>query len=121
MWLGHRSDEEAARLILMRRRRASSRSSGPPFNDTALPYRILKYARLGRRTIAPDLPGCDLGARGGACAGRVRVGGGAALVRGSARPRPDLELRQWATSQTAFRVNGPLWDRLERLGVALGR
>ena len=31
------------------------------FNDTALPYRILKYARLGRRTIAPDLRACARG------------------------------------------------------------
>ena len=27
------------------------------FNETALPYRIVKYAKLGRRTIAPDLKG----------------------------------------------------------------
>jgi hypothetical protein len=38
-----------------------------------------------------------------------------------ARARPDLELRKWAVGQTAFRQNGPLWDRLEELGVVLAR
>jgi hypothetical protein len=62
VWLGHRSDEEAARLIL-----ASDVGIVPfqrdAFNDAALPYRILKYARLGRRTVAPPLSGVDTWAR----------------------------------------------------------
>ena len=33
------------------------------FNDTALPYQILKYARLGRRTVSPDLAGVRTWAR----------------------------------------------------------
>jgi hypothetical protein len=37
------------------------------------------------------------------------------------RTAPDLELRDWALAQTALRVNGPLWDRLERLGVVSAR
>ena len=56
VWLGRRSDEEAARLILL-----ADVGIVPfersEFNDTALPYRILKYARLGRRTVSPDLKG----------------------------------------------------------------
>src|SRR4051794_12228868 len=56
VWLGRRTDDEAARLI------ACADVGIVPFersefNETALPYRILKYARLGRRTIAPDLAG----------------------------------------------------------------
>ena len=47
-----RTDEEAARLIL-----CADVGIVPfkvePFNDAGLPYRILKYARLGRRTVAP--------------------------------------------------------------------
>ena len=34
------------------------------------------------------------------------------------RTSPDLALRDWALEQTAFRINKPLWDRLEALGVA---
>ena len=64
IWLGRRSDEEAARLI------ACADVGIVPFersdfNDTGLPYRILKYARLGRRD---DLAGPEgrahVGARG---------------------------------------------------------
>ncbi len=56
VWLGRRSDDEAARLIL-----CADVGILPfrvePFNDAALPYRILKYARLGRRTVSPELAG----------------------------------------------------------------
>ena len=56
VWLGRVEDEAAARLIL-----CADVGIVPfkvePFNDAALPYRILKYARLGRRTVAPDLAG----------------------------------------------------------------
>ena len=120
VWLGRRSDDEAARLIL-----TADVGLLPfersPFNDAALPYRILKYARLGRKTIATDLPGIVTWERA-----VVRAPDAAAWVQAlrdhaGARARPDLELREWAVAQTAFRVNGPLWDRLEQLGVALGR
>ena len=120
VWLGHRSDDEAARLIL-----TADVGLLPfersPFNDAALPYRILKYARLGRKTIAPDLPGIATWERAVVRAADASAWVEALRAFAGARARPDLELRQWATSQTAFRVNGPLWDRLERLGVALGR
>ncbi|MBA3748857.1 MAG: hypothetical protein H0W96_15395, partial [Solirubrobacterales bacterium] len=56
VWLGRRTDEEAARLIL-----CADVGVLPfrvePFNDAALPYRILKYARLGRHTVSPELAG----------------------------------------------------------------
>ena len=56
VWLGRVEDEAAARLVL-----CADVGIVPfkvePFNDAALPYRILKYARLGRRTVAPDLAG----------------------------------------------------------------
>jgi hypothetical protein len=120
VWLGRLDDEAAARMIL-----CADVGLVPfersPFNDAALPYRILKYARLGRRTIAPDLPGIGTWEHA-----VVRAPDADAWVRAlrsfaGARVRPDSELREWATAQTAFRVNGPLWDRLEELGVALGR
>lgn len=120
VWLGRRTDDEAARIIL-----ASDVGLLPfersAFNDAALPYRILKYARLGRRTITTDLPGVATWERA-----VVRAPDAAAWVEAlrehaGARARPDLELREWAVGQTAFRQNGPLWDRLEELGVVLGR
>ncbi|MDQ3632058.1 MAG: hypothetical protein M3417_12470, partial [Actinomycetota bacterium] len=62
VWLGERSDAEAARLIA-----CADVGIVPftvePFNDAGLPYRILKYARLGRRTVSPPLAGVRTWAR----------------------------------------------------------
>jgi hypothetical protein len=120
VWLGRLSDEAAARVIL-----TADVGLVPfersPFNDAALPYRILKYARLGRRTIAPDLPGIATWDRAVVRAPDAEAWVQALREQAGARARPDLELRAWAVGQTAFRVNGPLWDRLEELGVVLGR
>jgi hypothetical protein len=120
VWLGRRSDDEAARLIL-----CADVGLVPfersPFNDAALPYRILKYARLGRRTIAPDLPGLQTWDHAVVRAPDADAWVSALREHAGARARPDHELRAWAKAQTAFRVNGPLWDRLEELGVVLGR
>jgi hypothetical protein len=116
LWLGSRSDEEAARLIL-----CADVGIVPftrhPFNDAGLPYRILKYARLGRRTIAPDLAGVRTWQR----AVTVAPDAGAWVVAlrdaAGARDRPDRELREWALAQRAATQNAPLWERLHELGV----
>src|SRR3954471_13571247 len=47
VWLGRRADEETARLI------ACADVGVLPCEDAALPYRVLRCAKLGRRTIAP--------------------------------------------------------------------
>src|SRR3954466_14110362 len=74
IWLGRRDDEEAARLISL-----ADVGIVPfersEFNETALPYRILKYARLGRRTIAPPLAGGRTPADAGTTAATARGGG----------------------------------------------
>jgi hypothetical protein len=120
VWLGHRSDDEAARLIL-----CADVGLVPfersPFNDAGLPNRILKYARLGRRTIAPDLPAVQTWDHAVVRAPDAEAWIAALREHAGARAHPDLELRAWGKAQTAFRVNGPLWDRLEELGVVLGR
>jgi hypothetical protein len=120
IWLGARSDEEAARLIL-----CADVGIVPfersAFNDAGLPYRIIKYARLGRKTVAPDLAG-------------VRTWSEAVLVGRDAgewitalrsqtgvRASPHLELREWALAQTARHQNRPLWERMEALGIESGR
>jgi hypothetical protein len=116
VWLGERSDEEAARLILcadvgivpFRRE---------PFNDAALPYRILKYALLGRATVSPELAGVHTWDR--AVTTVPDADGFAAALRAhaGARVRPDAELRAWALRQTARTQNEPLWARLAEIGV----
>jgi hypothetical protein len=88
-------------------------------NQTALPYGIVEFAKLGRRAIVPDLDGVRTWERA------VTVADGPqewiAALRASAGARPDPELREWALAQTAHELNRPLWERLESLGIASGR
>jgi hypothetical protein len=117
VWLGRRSDEEAARLML-----CADVGLAPfcrdEFNEAGLPNRILKAARLGRRTVAPDFAGLDVWSRAVIrCADEDDWQEALRSQRG-ARTRPDAELRQWALAQTAERQNAPLWERLRELGVA---
>lgn len=116
VWLGHRSDEEAARLIL-----CADVGIVPfrhhPFNDAGLPYRILKYARLGRRTIAPDLAGAHTWERAVTFAADPDAWVAALREAAGTRIRPDLDLRGWALAQRAAQQNAPLWQRLAEIGV----
>ena len=115
VWLGRREDEEAARLIL-----AAQVGIVPfersPFNETALPFRILKYARLGRRTVAPPLPGIEPWAHAVTTASTPEE-----WVAALRAARPDPALREWALTQTSRAVNAPLWERMEALGISSGR
>jgi hypothetical protein len=117
VWLGRRSDDEAARLIL-----CADVGILPfrvePFNDAALPYRILKYARLGRRTVSPELAGVRTWGRAVTTAADADAFVAALRAQAGARVRPDDGLRAWALEQTAERVNAPLWERLRALGIA---
>jgi hypothetical protein len=119
VWLGTVSDEAAARLILV-----SDVGIVPfrrePFNDAALPYRIIKYARLGRSTVSPALAGVTTWARAVTVAEDAAGFAAALLAHAGARARPDAELRAWALAQTARSQNAPLWERLAALGVATG-
>ena len=117
VWLGARSDDEAARLIL-----CADVGIVPfkvePFNDAGLPYRILKYARLGRRTVAPDLAGVRTWDHAVTTAPDADAFAVAIRAEAGRRTDPDTALREWALEQTAVEQNGPLWDRLEELGLA---
>lgn len=117
VWLGTQSDDAAARLIL-----CADVGILPfrvePFNDAALPYRILKYARLGRRTVSPELAGVHTWERAVTTAADADAFAAALRAQAGARVRPDEELRAWALEQTAERVNAPLWERLRELGMA---
>lgn len=116
VWLGQRSDEEAARLIL-----CADVGIVPfrvePFNDAGLPYRILKYARLGRRTVTPELAGVKTWSEAVTTAADADAFAAALTEQAGARTSPDLELRAWALEQTAASQNAPLWDRLRELGI----
>jgi hypothetical protein len=116
VWLGERTDEEAARLIL-----CADVGIVPfkvePFNDAGLPYRILKYARLGRRTVAPDLAGVRTWERAVITARDADAFAAALAAEAGRRTAPDLELRAWALEQTAASQNAPLWRRLRELGM----
>jgi hypothetical protein len=116
VWLGHRSDEEAARLIL-----CADVGIVPfkvePFNDAGLPYRILKYARLGRRTVTPELAGVKTWADAVTTAPDADAFAAALQAQAGTRTRPDLALREWALAQTAETQNAPLRRRLRELGV----
>ncbi len=119
VWLGRREDAEAARLILtadvgivpFRRE---------PFNDAGLPYRILKYARLGRRTVSLDLPGVATWSRAVVATRTAEEFADALLAFAGARVAPDGALREWALAQTAAAQDAPLWARLRALGVDVG-
>jgi glycosyltransferase involved in cell wall biosynthesis len=117
VWLGRRSDDEAARLML-----CADVGLAPfrrdEFNRAGLPNRILKGARLGRRTIAPDFPGLDVWSRAVIRCADENDWVEALRSQRGARTRPDTELRDWAMAQTAERQDAPLWERLRELGVA---
>ena len=120
LWLGRLDDEGAARAILL-----ADVGIVPfkvePFNDAALPYRIIKYARLGRHTVSPELAGVRTWARAVTTAADPESFAAELLKHAGTRLRPDTALREWAMAQTAEVSNAPLWHRLVALGVPTGQ
>jgi hypothetical protein len=120
VFCGRQDDAAAARLIL-----CADAGIVPfktePFNDAGLPYRILKAARLGRRSVTPMLEGVLTWERAVVRADGPQEWAAALRAEAGRRTAPDLELRAWALEQTAENVNRPLWERLERLGIARTR
>ena len=118
VWLGRRDNDEAARLIV-----CADVGLLPyrvdDFNDAGLPNRILKAARLGRRTISPDYDGIRVWERAIVRAPAAEDWIVALHAARGARCRPDAELRDWALGQTGERQDAPLWRRLAELGVAI--
>ena len=115
-WLGEQNDDASARLIL-----CADVGIVPfkvePFNDAGLPYRILKYALLGRRTVSPDLAGVRTWSNAVTIADGHEEFVAALRAQAGTRTKPDIELREWALAQTARSQNAPLWDRLRELGI----
>lgn len=119
VWLGAQDDESAARLIL-----CADVGIVPfkvePFNDAGLPFRILKYALLGRRTVSPPLAGARTWANAITFADDAHAFVEALRAAAGTRTAPDVALRDWALEQTALQQNAPLWERLEEVGVDIG-
>jgi glycosyltransferase involved in cell wall biosynthesis len=117
VWLGRRSDEEASRLIL-----TADVGIVPfrehPFNEAGLPYRILKAARLGRRSVVPShLSGARTWGDAVVVANGVDEWVEELRAAAGARLRPDASLREWALAQTAYTANAPLRARMRELGI----
>ncbi len=116
VWLGARSDADAAALLL-----CADAGIVPfaqtPFNDAGLPFRILKAARLGRKTVTPDLAGVKTWPEAVVTAQTAGEFAAALEAQAGRRTTPDPAVRDWALAQTARAQNAPLWERLRELGV----
>jgi hypothetical protein len=116
VWLGRRSDEEAARLML-----CGDVGIVPfersAFNETSLPQRILKAALAGRRTVCPPLAGPRTWERAVLFADSPDDWVRALRSQAAVRARPDTRLREWALAHTARATNQPLWERMAELGI----
>jgi glycosyltransferase involved in cell wall biosynthesis len=117
VWLGRRSDGEAARLMAL-----ADVGVAPfvrdEFNAAGLPNRILKAARLGLRTVTWDFPGLKVWSEAVVACEDTDAWVEALRSGRGRRSQVDGELREWALAQTARRQNAPLWERLRGLGVA---
>ena len=106
-WLGPLDDCRAAEAIA-----AADVGIVPfrvePFNDAGLPNRILKYARLGRRTVSPTLEGSRTWSNAVDFADTPAQFVAALRAQAGRRAEPDAELRAWALEQTAAKMNAPL-------------
>lgn len=120
VWLGALDDEAAARMIL-----CADVGIVPfarsPFNDAGLPFRILKGARLGRRTVTPELPGAATWPEAVVTAADAQAFAAALVAEAGRRTAPNAAVREWALAQTARSQNAPLWERLHELGVDVGQ
>lgn len=111
VWLGKLDDAGAAAVI------AQADVGLVPFlrddfNNAGLPTRILKYARLGRPTLAPPLAGARTWERATSFVRTPDEFVDALHLHTGRRSAPDLDLRRWALEQTAAKMNAPLLARL---------
>lgn len=114
--LGSLDDEAAARVIAL-----SDACILPfrrdPFNDAGLPQRILKAARIGRRTLVPPLAGPRTEAEAVITCDGIEEW--VAALRGVPRAERngDAGLREWALSRDSVALLEPFRERLRSAGV----
>ena len=85
-----------------------------PFNDAALPYRILKYALLGRATVSPELAGVHTWDRAVTTAADADAFAAALRAHAGARVRPTRRCASGRWDSTARRSTtrcGSGWRR----------
>src|SRR4051812_40031466 len=116
VWTGAVPDAAAARLAL-----CADVALAPlrvdAFTDAGLPRSILQAARVGRRTVTPDLAGVRTWEQAVTVAAGAEGVAQALLDHAGARVLADGELREWALAQTARAQNDPLWQRLAGAGI----
>ncbi len=115
--LGALSDDGAARIIGM-----SDVCLLPflvdPFNDAGLPQRILKAARLGRRTFVPRLAGSlTQKVAVTVCEQPADWLYNLRELQAKTGHSADRQLRDWALDQNQAALLRPLRERLRQLGV----
>ena len=117
VWLGRRSNDEAARLIMT----ADSGSCPIAATTSTTPACPTGSSRRrgGRRTISADYDGVRVWERAIVRCRNADEWVAALRASEGARAAPDMELRDWALGQTGERQDAPLWRRLARLGVAI--
>jgi hypothetical protein len=116
VWAGAVPDAAAARLVL-----CADVALAPlkvdAFSDAGLPRSILQAARVGRRTVTPELAGVRTWEQAVAVGDGAEGVAQALLDHSGARVRADDRLREWALAQTARAGNDPLWQRLADAGI----
>lgn len=113
---GRLGDEAAAR-VLMLADACILPFRREPFNDAGLPQRILKAARLGRRTLVPPLAGARTQAEAiEVCDGTDEWVAALRAARTAGRSS-DPGLRSWALDQDSSRLLAPIRERLRKAGV----
>ena len=114
--LGSLEDEAAARVI-------SLADVGilpfklDEFNDGGLPQRVLKAARVGRRTLVPPLKGPLTQERAVTVCESLEDWTSALRSSATGSRSGEAGLRQWALAQDESTLLAPIRDRLRALGV----
>lgn len=112
-----RLDDEAAARILMLADACILPFRRDPFNDAGLPQRILKAARMGRRTLVPPLAGPMTEAEAVISCDTLDDWVAALSAARGHGHGGDAALRSWALDRDADRLLEPFRARLRRIGV----
>ncbi|MCX6393782.1 MAG: hypothetical protein NTY57_02855 [Solirubrobacterales bacterium] len=87
------------------------------FNDTGLPQRILKAAKVGRRTLVPPLKGPLTQSEAVTVCSTPTEWTAALRSAGEANHVGDRDLRAWALSQNEEKLLAPFREKLRGVGI----
>jgi hypothetical protein len=116
IWLEGLSDQAVARLTLCADVGLLPLKDNP-LTQVAVPADVLKFARLGRKTITTNLAGIQTWRE--AIHTAINAEDWEACLRSAAGARltPDTELREWARTLTTRTADDELWNRLAEKGI----